>query len=416
MKYQITTRLFSSLFLLNVLFFSTTSLLSQSGCTDINATNFSPSAISNDGSCAYKVAFQSVNSIGVLTPKVSESSGVVLTDGYIWSHNDSGNSNQFYKIDTLTGNVVQTITVTNATNNDWEDITADADNIYLGDFGNNDGIRKNLNILKISKLQFINSNAATISVTAEFINFSYSDQVSFISSSTHNFDCESLMSISDSLYLFTKDRGDLQTRVYKLPKIAGTYVVSPYTSFNVGGLITGADYNPITNEVVLIGYLSSHKNSFLYYLSDFQNTLFFSGNKRRIELGNSINDWQTEGVTYSNSGKLFISCESSYVLSTIYQSLKSSISQASISVIENNPEISIFPNPSSDQFEIKCQDEIKSIQIIDQNGKIILNDNSLIHSNPIITTSHFTSTHGLFIIKIITSNGVYHQTIQVTHN
>jgi hypothetical protein len=252
-----------------------------------------------------------ITEVGSMWSFAPESSGVVLSDGFIYTHNDSGNPSIFYKVNPLDGTLIQSISVTNYSNTDWEDITADADYIYLGDFGNNDGIRKDLKILKISKSQFINSTEKTVQVTAEAIQFSYTEQTSFISTSTHNFDCETVISKGDYLYLFTKDRGDNATRIYKLPKTPGQYAVTAIGTYNVNGLVTGGDYNPQTNEVVLIGYNSGHKNSFIYLLSNFTDDSFFSGKVLRKTIGDSTDDWQTEGIAFGSTdgNKLYLSCE-----------------------------------------------------------------------------------------------------------
>ncbi|MBS1778819.1 MAG: T9SS C-terminal target domain-containing protein [Bacteroidetes bacterium] len=348
----------------------------QSGCTDPQATNYDAAAVTNDGSCLYPASTEATTNIGNLLPEAPESSGIVLTEGYIFTHNDHGGHPEIYKVDKNNGSLVQTIAVSNFPNNDWEDITADSGYIYVGDFGNNDGDRTDLKILKISKAQFLSNTSPNVSVTAEAINFSYSDQTVFTPSSTHNFDCEAVMSIKDSLYIFTKDRGDMQTRVYKLPKTPGTYIVSPYTSYDVKGLITGADYNSKTHEVVLIGYLSSHKNSFIYYLDDFKGDMFFSGNKRRIEIGNATNDWQTEGITYDTASQLLLSCESSYVPASLFVTDKRSIFPLAIAdVPAKTNNIKIFPNPSKGQFSISSDAIIESIEVTGMDGKMLLKKN-----------------------------------------
>jgi hypothetical protein len=283
--------------------------VAQNECADPAASNFNLLVITNGGSRTGNKTTLRIIPKGSIIANATESSGLVFTDGMMWSHNDSGNSSNLFKVDTANGTVLQTVAITNYPNIDWEDITADHNYIYIGDFGNNNGTRTDLKVLKINKSQFLTSTLTVVSATAEAINFSYSDQTSFIAGSIHNFDCEALLSMGNSLYLFTKDRGDFQTRVYKLSKTPGTYTLIPYTSFNVNGLITGADYNTQTNEVVLIGYMNFHKNSFIYFLNDFTGDLFFSGSKQRVEIGNSINDWQTEGITYISGTKLFLSCE-----------------------------------------------------------------------------------------------------------
>lgn len=270
-----------------------------------------------------------VTEVGSMWNFAPESSGIVLSDGFIYTHNDSGNPSMFYKVNPADGALVQSISVTNYDNKDWEDITADADYIYIGDFGNNDGIRTDLRVLKISKSQFINNPAATVSVSAELIQFSYSEQTSFLSTSTHNFDCETIISKDDSLYIFTKDRGDNNTRAYKLSKTPGTYVLTTLDSYQVNGLITGGDYNADTNELVLIGYSASgHRNSFVYLFSNFADDDFFSGTIAKKVIGNTSNDWQTEGIAFgSTDGKnLFISCETTnFSKATLYKTDKATL-------------------------------------------------------------------------------------------
>lgn len=254
---------------------------------------------------------QLVTKLGEMYNYAPESSGVILSDGFIYTFNDSGNPSIFYKVNPENGTLIQSISVSNYDNKDWEDITADNDYIYIGDFGNNEGIRTDLRILKISKSQFINNAAPSVSVTAELIQFSYAEQTSFLSSSTHNFDCESIISKGDQLYIFTKDRGDNNTRVYKLSKQPGNYVLSSQGTYQVNGLITGGDYNAQTNELVLIGYTSGHKNSFIYHFSNFIEDAFFGGKVQKKVIGNATNDWQTEGIAFASvdGSKFFISCE-----------------------------------------------------------------------------------------------------------
>jgi hypothetical protein len=248
--------------------FNFTNTNAQSGCTDPYAKNYDSTAKYNNGSCLYPLTQVYPGLRGSFSSIISESSGLVFTDGKLWTHDDSGNPAEFFSVDTATGKTLQTVNIDNYPNTDWEDITADSAYIYIEDAGNNNGTRTDLKILKIKKSDI--NNDAIVHVKAEAISFSYTDQTSFVQSSTHNFDCESLISIGDTLYIFTKDRGDLNTRVYKLPKVPGTYKVSPYTSYNVSGLITGADYDPVKKEIALIGYYKGHYNSFIWILNDFK--------------------------------------------------------------------------------------------------------------------------------------------------
>ncbi len=342
----------------------------QSGCTDPQASNYNPAATSNDGSCVYPVTHKSPLLRGAFNSIIHESSGLVWTDGKLWTHNDSGNPAEIYQVDTTDGHTIQTVMIDNYPLVDWEDITADSNYIYVGDHGNNNGDRTDLKVLKIKKSDI--GSGSIVHVNAQAISFSYTDQTSFTSSSTHNFDCEALMSVGDSLYIFTKDRGDLKTRVYKMPKTPGIYALTPFTNFNVNGLITGADYNPVNHQVVLVGYFSGHANSFLWFLGDFYGDMFFSGNKRRIEIGSGA-EWQTEGVCWVSNNRIFVSCEdtgpppaSLYVSDNIF---------ASSTGIGSEPfrlPYNITPNPATNVLVLSDIDAAGVYQIANLNGQVML--------------------------------------------
>ncbi len=85
-----------------------------------------------------------------LPDKVDETSGLIYLNGYVWTFNDSGGEPEIYKIDNESGKIIQTVRITNGENFDWEDITRDESFIYIGDFGNNWGTRKDLKIYKIA--------------------------------------------------------------------------------------------------------------------------------------------------------------------------------------------------------------------------------------------------------------------------
>ncbi len=136
-----------------------------------------------------------------------------------------------------------------------------------------------------------------------------------------------------------------------MSKQPGTYVLSPYTSFNVVGLITGADYSPKTKELVLIGYQSSHSNSFLWFLDHFTSDSFFSGNKRRIEIGNG-KDWQTEGITWNSNGRILLSNENSGLPCSLYASDKN-FKTSGIAATANIKMMMVYPNPANETLCIK---------------------------------------------------------------
>ncbi|MBC7424919.1 MAG: T9SS type A sorting domain-containing protein [Bacteroidia bacterium] len=396
---QYTFKIYKVTFWLFIIISNISLANAQKGCIDSEATNYNSQAKFNDGSCIYPVTQKNPALIAKLNAVITESSGLVLTDNILWTHNDSGNPSSIYNIDTVDGHTIQTVIIDNYPNNDWEDITADSNYIYIGDHGNNNGTRTNLKILKIPKSAI--SNSQTVHVNAEAISFSYSDQTSFVSSSNHNFDCEALISIKDSLYIFTKDHGDLKTKVYKVSKNPGQYTLTAYTAFNVNGLITSADYQPDTKELILIGYKNGHTYPFLWYFNDFKNDSFFSGNKRRIEIGNS-SDWQTEGIAWSGTDRILISCETSGANpASIYNSNKS-FNQLSVKNIFKQNDINIYPNPANQNIEIENLAQEWNYSICNLNGVIMITG-TINPDSRVIDIKNFDS--GIYLITLSTNTG-----------
>lgn len=271
------------------------------GCTDRLAINYDQFATINDGTCGYSPAnieaLASLSLDGIL----SETSGLIFWENQFWTHNDNSDTN-IYALDTLYGRIVQSYPLSRITNTDWEEISQDEDYIYIGDIGNNSGIRADLKIYRAGKNSILNNSAVFDSVC-----FTYSDQTDFTPNDNNNdFDCEAFIVSKDSIYLFTKQWVSNGTSVYSLPKTPGNYVAKPRSSFNVNGLITGAVYLEEERIIVLSGY-SDRLKPFIYLLYDFNGSDFFSGNKRKIDV--LLPYHQIEGITTTNGIKYFITNE-----------------------------------------------------------------------------------------------------------
>ena len=218
----------------------------QEGCTDPQAINFDGMAIDNDGSCIYGATQFQMEQRATLPDLLEESSGAAFIDGQLWTHNDGGNPNEIYRIDTLTGEILQTVLVGNLENEDWEDMAQNDTHLFIGDFGNNLGNRMDLGIGRIDR-----NDLGNLIVSAEFINFSFSDQTDFTERLNDNdYDCEAFFYYQDSLHLFTKNWVDEQTRHYTLPATPGTHVAQLRETFDVQGLIAGAAIDEASGTIL----------------------------------------------------------------------------------------------------------------------------------------------------------------------
>jgi hypothetical protein len=178
---------------------------------------------------------QKIKKIGKLPKSIEESSGLTLyNDTLFITHNDSGDKPILYFIN-LKGELIHQITVSNAINNDWEEITKDEEgNIYIGDFGNNLNKRKNLTIYKIT----LENLLKTTHVIAKIITFSYPDQKAFPpEEATLNFDAEAMFFFNDSLWVFTKCRAipfHGNTFIYAIPSQPGNYTATAKGKLFIG--------------------------------------------------------------------------------------------------------------------------------------------------------------------------------------
>ena len=279
-----------------------------SGCTDPLSNNYNPSATINDGSCTYNATSLTLTEKTPLsTPLLDETSGLEFLDGKLWTFNDSGNPNDIYRVDTASNTVFQTVDISNSTNVDWEDMTSNNNYLFIGDFGNNNGNRQNLKIYRIDKN---NLTPGATSVTADIINFSYSDQASFPSlPNNNNYDCESMIFFNDSIHLFSKDWVDKQSRHYVLPNTPGTHVAQYRETLNAGFLVTSATIQDF-GVIALLGYdNSASKPISMWMLYDYKNNLFFNGNKRKFDISTELVYGQTEGVEFLKGAYGYISNE-----------------------------------------------------------------------------------------------------------
>lgn len=154
---------------------------------------------------ASQLSAQKPEKVAKLPESMEEISGLAfLNDTVLIGHNDGGNDPILYFL-TLKGRKFHQVTVTDAKNNDWEDICTDGKgNIYIGDFGNNENKRKKLHIYKVSTWNILKKDE----VKAEEIEFTYAEQEENYppEESKLHFDAEAMAYYKDSIHIFTKCR------------------------------------------------------------------------------------------------------------------------------------------------------------------------------------------------------------------
>ncbi|MBP4138509.1 SdiA-regulated/phytase-like domain-containing protein [Flavobacterium geliluteum] len=242
-----------------------------------------------------------------LPKKLKEVSGITYfpETNLIYTLEDSGNANEIYAIN-AEGKLDKKIAITNATNVDWEDITKDKDeNIYIGDFGNNDNERQDLCIYKVNKNQLNSENA-----TAEYkVLFSYPEQKEFPPKKKELFfDVEGFFEYQNYFYLFTKNRSknfDGTAFIYKIPNATGTQKAVKIGEFKTCNnynhcVLTSATISPDGKKVALL----SHDKIVLF--ENFPGDLFHKGTQKEIQLNHFS---QKEAIVFKDNFTLLIADE-----------------------------------------------------------------------------------------------------------
>lgn len=339
-----------------------------------------------------------IKRICTLEPVLEETSGLIWLNGHLWTHNDSGNSNELFCIDTTSCNILRTVEISNAVNTDWEDICTDDKYVYIGDFGNNNGNRTDLCIYRISGDVVMNESVEQ--VEADSIRFFYPNQEQFEwENYSTNFDCEAMIAYDDSLYLFSKNWGNLKTYLYALPKTPGEHPATLLDSFNVDGLITGADIDTTDNRIVLLAYNQYMTNTFIVVLDAYQGNHFFSGNITTLKLGLSFH--QTEGIAIDNNN-ILISNETFSSNEAALHKTKLIYDYIPPVILPDGPDY--YPNPAGKSLHIVNCTPFNRLYITNIRGHIMLEKS--IKSDSITLQFPFLNS-GLYIIEMQGKNASF---------
>ncbi len=230
--------------------------------------------------------------------KLTEISGIEFDKRMnLWAINDGGDKPKLYQVN-RDGNINKTITITNAKNIDWEDMTQDDfGHFFLGDFGNNENLRKWLTIYKIENPIDIKGNTTQ----AEIIKFNYPEHKIFPpKAEDKEFDVEAFIYYKKHLYLFTKNRTvpfNGITSLYKIGDHAANFDAEKISTFKTCTIaeklcwITSAALSPSRKKLAL---LDSQR---IWLFENWQGDDFFSGDVYRIDLGIVT---QKEAITFYN--------------------------------------------------------------------------------------------------------------------
>ncbi|MEY4929455.1 MAG: hypothetical protein RI909_179 [Bacteroidota bacterium] len=196
--------------------------------------------------------FESQQSLGLVGGELREASGLVasiINPGYLWTHNDSGNSASIYLLNEK-GQVVMTCKLKNTVNRDWEDITIGPgpeegiNYIYVADIGDNNAMYS-YKILYRIKEPILTSNKIEVNEVDKLV-FELPDGVR---------DAEAIMIDPITRYFYISSKREHSVRLYeiKFPFISDTLravevAKLPFTS------IVAANISADGREVLMKNY------------------------------------------------------------------------------------------------------------------------------------------------------------------
>lgn len=242
--------------------------------------------------------------IAILSDSLKETSGLTFLIDQLYTFNDSGNTNEIFEIDKNNGKILKKFK-TNFPNKDWEAITNDGESLYIGDFGNNAGKRKDLSIYKINPFRVQNSER--VSSDYEKIQFNYSEQKDFAPIYlNHDFDAESMIFLDGNIHLFTKEWASKNTSHYIISiQSTENQTISKLESYETGFVVTDASY--FEGKLYVVGYTKKAK-VYLMVFEENQDGLFFSKPLKKYKLGSALTIGQVEGIAVNKDG-IYISNE-----------------------------------------------------------------------------------------------------------
>ena len=239
----------------------------------------------------------------VLSDSINENSSLDFFNDRLFTINDSGNSSEIFEMDRETGKI-KNVFKTDLINKDWEAVTSDSTNLYIGDFGNNVGSRKDLMIYRIPfDSALVGLNISEI----EPIPFYYPEQNDFTPKNlNNNFDAEAMIFLNGKIHLFTKEWASKSTTHYTIdPNLTENQAAQKIENFPTDFVVTDAAY--FNQKLYLVGY-TKKAEVFLTIFNESEPGIFFQDKPKKYYLGSSLSIGQIEGVAVDEKG-IYISGE-----------------------------------------------------------------------------------------------------------
>ncbi len=187
----------------------------------------------------------------IASDDLQELSGIVCSahPQKYWGINDSGNGTELFGFSDE-GEILDKVPLPDAVNEDWEAITKDhTGHLYIGDFGDNKGVRKEYAIYQVQEPTFPQTSGPHI----QKYRFRYAGNRAF--------NCESIFILHGKFYLITKGKKEtdspllfcldsLQKQKVSIARKVGT--------LSLTGRITDASFSPEFNHLIVLSKNNLH--------------------------------------------------------------------------------------------------------------------------------------------------------------
>jgi uncharacterized protein YjiK len=176
---------------------------------------------------------------------VKECSGLAFNNARFYTLGDSGTLPELYVLN-KEGELINTITHSDLKNIDWEELCIDKKQgrFFIGDIGNNANQRKDLTVYVLDSIK-----------TLSTLQFSYALQKEFPPAKPlKNYDCEAMVYHHDSLFLFSKNRGEPLVKWYGMSTLKAQQELMPLREIYLKGMVTAAAYDEKSEQLVLLAY------------------------------------------------------------------------------------------------------------------------------------------------------------------
>jgi hypothetical protein len=218
-------------------------------------------------SCAEMIPIDTFNDyqdLGEIENKgqIPEASGIVASyrnKGYLWTHNDSGDRNRIFLLDSK-GKGTREFNLEGATNRDWEAISIvqfpEGSYIYVGDIGDNNAVNAESAIYRVLEPDITATTAQYVTLkNVQKITFKYPDGPR---------DAEAFLIDQVSKDIFIVSKRENAKRLYKLPypqsyiQTTTAEFVQELTFSNTVGTpnyITDGNVSADNQEIIMKNYL-----------------------------------------------------------------------------------------------------------------------------------------------------------------